>query len=160
MNRENLLHALMFLFENYLEDSTDVLADTSDITDDMLEAGFAKTDISKALTWFDDLNMIRQNVTGDKTFTPLALRTFTDYEADKITVEARGYLLFLEQAGIVDPISRELVIDRVMALEQTIIDVPELKWVALMVLFSQAEKHNKLRLMEDLVLVHEDATPH
>ncbi len=160
MNRENLLQALMFLFENYLEDTTDIVGDETEIANEMLQAGFAKTEINKALNWFDDLNCIKQSVAGKKPITQHALRAFTDYEMDKITSEARGYLLFLEQVNIMDPMSREVVIDRVMALEQSIVDLPELKWVALMVLFSQTEKRQQLKLMEDLVLLHEDMTPH
>ena len=49
----------------------------------------------------------------------------------------RGFLLFLEQHGILDADQRELVLDRAMALDQEELELDDLKWVVLMVLFNQ-----------------------
>jgi Smg protein len=50
-----------------------------------------------------------------------------------------------------DPTTRELVIDRVMALETDDIDLDQLKWVVLMVLFNQPGHEAAFAWMEDLV---------
>ena len=55
----------------------------------------------------------------------------------KLDVEGRGFLMFLEQHGILDADQRELVLDRAMALDQDDLDLDDLKWVVLMVLFNQ-----------------------
>ena len=65
--------------------------------------------------------------------------------------ECRGFLIFLEQTGVLDPIARELVIDRAMALETQEIDMPQLKWVILMVLFNQPGHEAAFAWMEDLI---------
>ena len=46
---------------------------------------------------------------------------------------------------------RELVIDRLMALEADEIDIEQVKWVVLMVLFSQPGQESAYAQMEDLV---------
>ncbi|MEZ5671400.1 MAG: DUF494 family protein [Thiotrichaceae bacterium] len=59
--------------------------------------------------------------------------------------------MFLEQANILDPQTRELVIDRVMALDTEEFTLEQLKWVVLMVLFNQPGQESSLAWMEDLV---------
>ncbi len=46
-------------------------------------------------------------------------------------------MLFLEQNGILDPASRELVIDRALALDTPALTVEELKWIVLLVLMNR-----------------------
>ena len=59
--------------------------------------------------------------------------------------------MFLEQTGVLDHNTREMVIDRVMALESEEIDLEQLKWVVLMVLFNQPGREAAYAWMEDLV---------
>ena len=67
---------------------------------------------------------------------------------DKRDVECRGFLMFLEQQGILDAIQRELVLDRAMALDQDEFDLDDLKWVVLMVLFNQPGQEAAFAWME------------
>lgn len=60
-------------------------------------------------------------------------------------------LLFLEQNEILTPQSRELVIDRVMAIDAVHLTLDNLKWVILMVLFSLPEEDLAFARMEHLV---------
>ena len=53
---------------------------------------------------------------------------------------------------MLDATTRELVIDRIEALEGEDIDLEQLKWVVLMVLFNQPGKEAVCAWMEDLVL--------
>jgi len=52
------------------------------------------------------------------------------------------------------------VIDRLMALEGDDIDLEKLKWVVLMVLFSQPGQENAFARMEDLVFEERPAVVH
>jgi Smg protein len=56
--------------------------------------------------------------------------------------------MFLEQHGVLDAHQRELVLDRAMALEQDELDLDDLKWVVLMVLFNQPGSEAALAWME------------
>ena len=64
----------------------------------------------------------------------------------------KGFLIFLEQSGVLDYEDRELVIDRVMALETDVIELQQLKWVVLMVLFNRPGKEAAFAWMEDIIL--------
>jgi Smg protein len=79
-------------------------------------------------------------------------RVFTFDEERKLDAECRGFIYFLEQAGVLDGISRELVIDRVLALENDELDISQLKWIILMVLFNQPGQEQAFVWMEDMVM--------
>ena len=68
-----------------------------------------------------------------------------------IDTDCRGYLMHLGQIGILSAGQRELVIDRLMALDADDIDIEKVKWVVLMVLFSQPGQEQAYARMEDLV---------
>ena len=74
--------------------------------------------------------------------------------------EARGFLSFLEQHGILDAGQRELVVDRAMALDQDEIDLDDLKWVVLMVLFNQPGSEAAYAWMETQMFDGEDEALH
>ena len=59
--------------------------------------------------------------------------------------------MFMEQSGVLDAVTRELVIDRVMALDLEEISLDQLKWVILMVLFNQPGQEHAHVLLEDIV---------
>ena len=57
----------------------------------------------------------------------------------------------MEASGVIDPVTRELVIDRLMALEEDEITLDQLKWVMLLVLFNQPGQEHAYHMLEDLV---------
>jgi len=61
-----------------------------------------------------------------------------------------GFLLQLEQSGILTPFTRELVLDRVFALD-TQVDIEQLKWIVMIVLFNHPGEENAYAWMESLV---------
>jgi Smg protein len=67
--------------------------------------------------------------------------------------------LQLEQQGILSPLQREIVIDRLVALESEEIDIDRLKWLVLMVLSSQPGQEQACARMEDLVFDETDVRP-
>jgi Smg protein len=69
-------------------------------------------------------------------------------------------LLHLEQIGILEPPQRELVIDRLLALDNEEIDVEQAKWVVMMVLFSQPGQQDAYAQMEDLVFADDSTWVH
>jgi Smg protein len=68
--------------------------------------------------------------------------------------------MYLEQIGILSAAQRELVIDRLMALDNDEIDVEQIKWVVLMVLFSQPGQEAAYARMEDLVFEEDTGLVH
>ena len=80
-----------------------------------------------------------------------SIRMFSEAEMSRLDTECRGFILFLEQMGVLTPASRELAIDRAMALENEYFDIEQMKWVILMVLFNQPGEEAAYAWVEDLV---------
>lgn len=145
--KENVFDVLIYLFENYIEDDANLVSDPDEIRNELAEAGFPQAEISKAFHWLESLAE-QQPV---QTAAPAACRIYCAEELSRLDVECRGYLLFLEQCGILVPTTREMVIDRLMALDEDDINLEDLKWVVLLVLFSQPDEEAAFARMEDLV---------
>ena len=146
---DNVLDILIYLFENYL-DADDVPQPSRDVLREELEhAGFAESGIERALAWLEGLSGDATPPVGDPQ--KRSMRVFSSYEQVRLTPEVRGYLLQLENVNILSTQQRELVIDRLLALESDETDVEQVKWVVLMVLFSQPGQEQAYQRMEDLV---------
>ena len=93
----------------------------------------------------------------------IATRVLAPEESARLAYNAQGFLLFLEQSGVLTPRLREMVINRVMALESdSEVDIEELKWVVMMVLFNSSEEQDENALMhyEDIVFSDQPAVFH
>ncbi|MGD8208119.1 MAG: DUF494 domain-containing protein [Thiohalocapsa sp.] len=148
---ENMVDVLIYLYENYMDGESRARMDQDELEVELSEAGFAKGEIAAALSWLDELAS-RMAAGGDECPPVVdAMRIYTQAECVKLDLDARGMLLFLEQSGILDPLSRELVIDRALAIEQSSVSVDELKWVVLLVLLNRPGRESALSQMEELV---------
>ena len=135
MKEETILDVLLFLFENYFYDDPDAVRDRDSLQNGLIQAGFSPAEIHKAFDWLDELARQRPASPVLRPETPV--RVYADAEQDRLDLECRGFLMFLENSGVIDADQRELVVDRAMALDQDEVDVDDLKWVVLMVLFNQ-----------------------
>ena len=133
--KESILDVLLYLFEHYFTEDADPVRDRDSLQNGLIQAGFSPTEISKAFDWLDALAQQRPTAADPRVDGPV--RVFHGPELDKLDLECRGFLLFLERHGVLDAQQRELVIDRAMALDQDTLDLDDLKWVVLMVLFNQ-----------------------
>lgn len=145
--KENIFEVLMYLFENYLEDEIETLPDSDAIRTELIQAGFDQLDVSKAFDWLESLTLHETL----KPIVPSAFRIFSDHEIDKLDLECRNFVMFLEQIGILTPANREIVLDRIMALENEDISLDKLKWIVLMVLLSQQDDEVAFSRMEDII---------
>lgn len=150
--KEDVLDVLMYLFENYMDDDATLDVDPEALKHHLNEAGFLNTEINKAFTWLEDLAVQQEHAGTHTALASPSIRVFNPLEQAKLGVECRGFLMFLEQMGVLNSISRELVIDRIMALEAPDIDLDQVKWVVLMVLFNQPGLEEDFTWMEDMVL--------
>ena len=150
--KEDVLDVLMYLFENYMDDDTAMEADPETLKIQLREAGFLSTEINKAFTWLEDLSVLQEDTKAHPAAAGQSIRVFGPSEEKKLDVECRGFLIFLEQMGVLNSASRELVIDRIMALESGDIDLDQVKWVVLMVLFNQPGLEEAFTWMENMVM--------
>ena len=154
--KETVLDVLMYLFESFVDSEDDPEPDRNELKEELQRAGFGDRQIERALDWLDGLNSTEVASTPQTA----AMRMFDRVEQERLDARARGYLLRLEQIGILQPIQRELVIDRLLALDGEEIDVEQIKWVVMMVLFSQPGQKEAFARMEDLVLADDSAWLH
>lgn len=145
---ENLLDVLLYLFENFS------LADAehaANVRDDLGDAGFFPDEIDDAFAWIRATQP--QGQTLAQAPSDDAVRVYADHELLVLDAECRGYLERLQQAGVLDASSREIVIDRLMALaedESAGAELEQLKWVVMMVL-SSAGRDDAYARMEAII---------
>lgn len=160
MKDESVLDLLMYLFENYMDEESHLQADPDTLKQQLQAAGFQNGQIGKAFDWLEGLNKDPNAVSAKLLNMNKSVRVFSAEESNKLDLQARGYLIFLQQIGVLDPGNRELIIDRVMALENEDIDIDQLKWVILMVLFNQPEFEEAFNWVEHVVLDDQTAAIH
>ncbi len=156
--KETVLDVLMYLFESFVDSDDEPEPDRNELREELEQAGFGDREIDRALDWLDGLNTSSDVVaSGNQAAVQnsTAVRIFDDIELERFDTAARGYLLHLEQLGIIAPPQRELVIDRLLALDSGEIDIEQIKWVVMMVLFSQPGHEQAYAQMEDLVFAEE-----
>ncbi len=159
--KEGVIDVLMYIFSSYADQENNLPEDRDGIEADLRAAGFDSLEIDKAFEWLDglaldeDIPVINQSSQTTRVFSP--------QETQRLADNAQGFLLFLEQSGVLTPTLRELVINRVMALDSVSeVDLEELKWVVMMVLFNSTEEHDENTLMhfEDIVFADQPAIFH
>ncbi len=150
--KPSVLDVLRYLFEHCVGNDTELSIDSDSLRLELNEAGFDDGQVTKAFEWLqgladcEDLNIVKGR---EET---RAFRVYTGDEQKKLNLENRGFLLFLEQIGVLNHCTREMVIDRVMALESDEIELSQLKWIVLMVLFNQPNNEASFLWMEDVVM--------
>ncbi|MGC3981594.1 MAG: DUF494 domain-containing protein [Steroidobacteraceae bacterium] len=148
--KESVLDILIYLFENYVDAEVDAAPepDRDTLKTELEQAGFADREIDQALAWLESLSA---SPARSAMPTSRAIRVFDVTECARLDLECRGYIMHLENLGILSPVQREWVIDRLLALSADEIDIDQVKWVVLMVLFSQPDEASAYARMEDLV---------
>jgi len=157
--KENVLDVLLYLFENYIDTDDANKPDKDALEIELEKVGFLQLEIHKAFDWLENMTVVAEE--GSETNTPhSAIRVFNYVESERLDVACRGYLLFLEQVGVLDAETREIVVERVLALNEDEIDLDQMKWVILMVLFYQPGREVAYAWMEDLVFEDMEAVIH
>ena len=147
-----MFEVLMYLFENYMDGSVALNADQDTIMSELEQAGFNRGEIGRALDWLDGLHKVQETVQAGPSFTSQAVRHYSAEESERLGIEGKGFLLYIQQLGILDPMTREIVIDRLMALDHKEVDLGGIKWVVLIALFNQPDKKSALSLLQDMIL--------
>ena len=141
-----MFEILVYLFENYYQGEP--CPDPDTLARKLTDAGFGDEDITDALDWLRHLS--RPNDEQDPEAFELcdAFRAHTHAEHAKLTTESRGFITFLESAGVLTAPLRELIIDRAMALPEDTVDLDQLKVIVLMVLWARRGDVDTLILEE------------
>tara|TARA_Y100000768_G_scaffold85999_1_gene61555 strand:+ start:4057 stop:4530 length:474 start_codon:yes stop_codon:yes gene_type:complete len=156
--KENVLDVLMYLFETYIETQDEIEMDHEDLRIDLSEAGFNSNQIEKAFDWLDKLN--NKNSITDDLVDSSSNRVYSNIEMTRLNSSCRGFIEYLEQINILSFQQRELLIDRLLALNTNDIDIDQIKWIVLMILFSQPNQEKAYSRMEDLIFESNEGVLH
>jgi Smg protein len=138
---------LVFVFENCQQ--ADLAYDRERVAKKLSAAGFEHSDISEALHWLAGMAHAPQGVREPLPDTRSSFRAYAPRELAKLDAGCRGFLLTLEQSGILSAETRELVIERALAASGESLNLEQLKLVVLMVLWNQQTPTSRL-VAEDL----------
>jgi Smg protein len=154
----SVLDILIYVFDRYMLDEAPDVPERDDLARDLERAGFGPASVERALDWLADLAGVRAETgsSGGRA----SLRIFSESELARLSTECRGFLLTLERAAILNGAQREIVLDRLLALDAEELDTEQLKWVVLMVLSSQPGQEQAFARMEDLVIRSQAPAPH
>ena len=159
----SILDILIYVFDRYMLADAPEVPQREHLARDLERAGFTPAKVERALDWLTDLAFghERPPLPAAEPGAPSSgVRVFTDSELTRLSTECRGFLLTLERLGVLTPQQRELVIERMLALDADEPDTEQLKWVVLMVLSSQPGQELAVERLGTLVADARLNAPH
>ena len=127
--------------------------DVGTLSRKLLAAGFDNDEVHAALDWLTDLDDLGQLYHGYHDGN--GLRIYTSDETDRLSEDSLQFISFLEQARAITPAQRELVLDRLMALDTHEVDIESTKLTTLIVLWHQQVSIDALLIGELLSQQHQ-----
>jgi len=146
---------LVYLYETYYR--PDACPEPVALAKKLSAVGFDDVEISEALVWLNDLTAMA-GVEHSLTATSTGTRFYVRQEQDLLGSQAIGFIQFLESAGVLTPLQREIVIERALALEEAPVSLGKLKIIVLMLLWSQGKEPDAL-MFDDLFGPDEEQAP-
>jgi Smg protein len=138
---------LAYLFENCQR--AELSDDRERVVRKLSAAGFEESDISEALHWLAGVLGGARGTGAPLPDARTSFRAFAPRELAKLDAECRGFLITLEQSAILNPQTRELVLERSLAASGSSLSLDQLKLIVLMVLWNQQTPTSQL-VAEDL----------
>lgn len=149
--KRSVLDVLMFLIEYCEEAELELSGNREALSEELRSAGFASPEVERAFDWLESLPVPLDSSPAEQTIPVNGIRIYSRQEQSRLSRDSRGLLTYLEQTGLLDRGCLEGVIDRALALESGQVDVEQLKWVLLMVLFNQRGQEGLFTSMEQLL---------
>jgi Smg protein len=148
-----MFDVLVYLYENYYR--PDACPDADTLARKLSAAGFEGEEIDSALSWLSGLATVTQTTIPVAYADSSSFRIYVDVEYERLSADCIGFLSFLESAGVLNPLLREVVIERALATDETPVSLESLRVIVLMVFWSQGEEPDAL-ILEELL---EDGAP-
>lgn len=152
-----MFDVLVYLFESYIH--ADACPASDQLARKLSAAGFEDEEINEALDWLAGLRQVTETTQPCTAPTAGSMRIYADEELARLNPECRGFVSFLESAGVLDAGKRELIVERAMALGDFSITLNRLKVIVLMVLWQQEHPLDGLIIDELLSGDDEDYQP-
>ena len=158
----SVLDILIYVFDRYMMNEPPDVPEREHLARDLERVGFTAANVERALDWLTDLAFGHEQAAQSlqREDAPRGVRVFSDSELARLSTECRGLLLKLEAAHVLTPQQRELVIERMLALDSDDSDTETLKWVVLMVLSSQPGQELAVEQLGGLITDVRLSAPH
>jgi len=150
--KESVIDVLMYLFESFMNSGDYPQPHRDELKEELLNVGFTSRIIERALDWLDGLKLADIKENREMPAPRKTIRIYNKEELQRLDTISRGYLIHLEQINILSESQRELVIDRLLNLDSYEINIEQIKWVVMIILFIQPEQENAYNRMEELIL--------
>ena len=158
-----MFEVLVFVYENYWRGDT--CPAPAHLERKLNAVGFEADEIQDALTWLNDLNLAARGLQqpapkgeGGRLAPPLnaeslgqsphSMRVYSTAEQEHLGAQGLGFVTFLENAGGLPALMREIVLDRAMATPGGPVPLDDLKIMVLMVYWSLGQEPDALILDE------------
>lgn len=154
-----MFDVLVYLYETYYR--PEACPDPEALVKKLSAVGFEQEEISRALGWLTDLAETATEFSNQyPQQAPFShgTRIYAPQEMDVLGTDAVGFLQFLESAKLINPIQREIVIERALAVRGSQISLDKFKVIVLMVLWSEGKEPDGL-IFDELFSDDEDAEP-
>lgn len=165
-----VLDILIYVFDRYMLDEAPEVPEREALARDLESVGFGEANVERALDWLADLagerhravlsSAVPEDEVPGEQADDRAVRIYSATELVRLPADCRGLLMTLEHIGILGPQQREIVIERLLALDAEEFDLEKVKWVVLMVLSSQPGQEQACARMEDLVFDAPESSLH
>ena len=153
-----MFEVLVYLYETYYR--PDACPEPEALVKKLSAIGFEEDEITKALGWLTDLAETNHEFADkypQQTAFSFGIRIYAQQEIDVLGIPAIGFIQFLESAKMLNPVQREIVIERALTVSETPVPLDKLKVIVLMVLWSQGKEPDGL--MFDELFLDEDDDP-
>src|SRR5262249_40218290 len=117
MTTGSVLDILIYVFDRYMLVEAPAVPQREHLARDLERPGFAAAKVERALDWLTDLAFRQGRAAPAQTVRTQGVRVFTDGELMRLSTECRGLLLRLERAEVLTAQQREIVIERMLALD-------------------------------------------
>ena len=147
---------LAYVYEHY--ERMDLAYNGDRVARKLSAVGFEREDIHSALRWLAGMRPTSLPASFMVPGVNAAHRVFSPRELAKLEAACLGYVLTLEQSGVLCPQTREQVLERALAAEGEPLGLAQLKVIVLMVLWNEDLPSRQL-LAHDLFVESESQLP-
>ncbi|MDP9108732.1 MAG: DUF494 domain-containing protein [Pseudomonadota bacterium] len=154
-----MFDVLVYLYETYYR--PDACPAPAALVKKLSAIGFEDDEISRALDWLTDLAQTADTLSEQypkQAPVSTGVRIYVPQELDALGTAAVGFIQFLEAAKLLNAVQREIVIERALAVSDSLISLDKLKVIVLMVLWSQGKEPDGL-MFDELFLDDDDPEP-
>ncbi|MDQ2993652.1 MAG: DUF494 domain-containing protein [Pseudomonadota bacterium] len=151
--KEELFEVLMYLFENHIRHGEGKRVTQESLYVELSEEGFNPETIDMAFAWLDGFAglQITEGLDEDKLEISTGFRVFSTEEYYHLGSDICSLLYKLEVLNVLNPVTREQIINRLLSMDTSELETQQVKWLVLMVLLDEPDSETALSTLENLM---------